>query len=150
MVIVGFTGTRKGMTDEQWDAVIEILMGLDYNEAHQGDCIGADADFFTILYGLREETKRPCTIHAWPSTVKGTNIHSKSDVIHDPLPPLVCDKLMVERSDLLIACPKGFDEEVRSGTWTTVRYARKHGIRRIIVLPDGSLIDEPAEKIRLE
>jgi hypothetical protein len=150
VVIVGFTGTRKGMTDEQWERVYQILMGLEYEEVHQGDCIGADADFFVIVYGIRQETGRPCTIHAWPSTVKGTNTHSKSDIIHDPLPPLVRDKIMVERSDLLIACPKGDEEEVRSGTWTTVRYARKHGIRINIVWPDGSVTEEAAKENRLE
>jgi hypothetical protein len=150
-MIVGFTGTRhRRMTDEQWSRVIEILTGLDYDEAHQGDCIGCDEDFFVILWGLREETGKPCTIHAWPSTIKGTNVHSKSDVIHKPMDPIERDKLMVDREDLLIACPYGFEEEQRSGTWTTVRYARKKGIRILIVWPDGSVTEEEAKVVRLE
>jgi hypothetical protein len=138
------------MTDEQWDQVIEILLNLNYEEVHFGDCIGADADFFVILYGLREETKRPCVIHSHPSNIKGTQAKSKSDIIYPEKPPIERDKIIANRSDILIACTKGFEEEIRSGTWTTVRYARKIGIKILIVWPNGSVTEEEAKESRLE
>lgn len=149
-MIVGFTGTKKGMTSEQWDAVAAILLGLEYDEAHHGDCIGADADFFAILYGIREDTGRPCIIHAHPSTIKRTNAHSKSDVIHPPRPPLERDETIAQKVDQMIACPRGFEEEIRSGTWTTVRRAREAGTPIKIVWPDGSVSEEAGNPLRLE
>ena len=34
---------------------------------------------------------------------------------------------IVDACDILIACPRTLKEELRSGTWATVRYARKVG-----------------------
>lgn len=36
------------------------------------------------------------------------------------------------------AAPKDFKEELRSGTWATIRYAVKQQKRVIIIFPDGS------------
>jgi hypothetical protein len=51
----------------------------------------------------------------------------QGDVVLTPRPYLVRNRHIVDASSVLIATPKG-DEELRSGTWSTVRYARK--IRR--------------------
>jgi hypothetical protein len=42
---------------------------------------------------------------------------------------------------MLAACPKG-PEERRSGTWATVRYARKTGKPVVIFWPDGTVTEE--------
>jgi hypothetical protein len=149
-MIIGFTGTKKGMTDAQWDAIVSILLKLNYNEAHHGDCVGADAEFFLILYGVRNDTGRPCIIHSHPSTIKATNAHTPSDIIHDPLPPLERDAIIARKVDLMIATPKGFEEEIRSGTWTTVRRAREAGTPIKIVWPDGSITEEAGNPLRFE
>ena len=46
-------------------------------------------------------------------------------------------KQIVNVCDVLIAAPSG-PEKLRSGTWSTVRYARKLHKNITIVLPDGS------------
>ena len=46
-----------------------------------------------------------------------------------------------DETDMLVACPKG-PEEVRSGTWSTVRFARKRGKRIVIIMPDGTVTEE--------
>ncbi len=52
---VGFTGTRKGMTEFQKTEVrrllTEYMHGRDM-EAHHGDCIGADTDFHNICIDM--------------------------------------------------------------------------------------------------
>jgi hypothetical protein len=48
---------------------------------------------------------------------------------------------IVVESELLIATPKEVKEQLRSGTWATVRRARKVGIPIILITPDGGTID---------
>lgn len=64
-----------------------------------------------------------------------------SDTWVDRKPNLVRNKDIVESTDVLLACPKG-PEELRSGTWSTVRLARKQGKRVVIFWPDGSVTEE--------
>ncbi|KKM09958.1 hypothetical protein LCGC14_1722330, partial [marine sediment metagenome] len=55
--------------------------------------------------------------------------------IMEPAHPLARNKLMVARADFLIATPKTMKEVMRgSGTWATIRYARKADIP-ILLLP---------------
>lgn len=45
---------------------------------------------------------------------------------------------IVAETDELIATPKGFQEERRSGTWATVRYALKARKPVTVIWPDGA------------
>jgi hypothetical protein len=38
-----------------------------------------------------------------------------------------------------LACPRGYTEELRSGTWATIRYARKTGVPYVIIFPDRTV-----------
>lgn len=42
-MILGFTGTRQGMTDYQQAQVRRFLVAYQCTILHHGDCIGADA-----------------------------------------------------------------------------------------------------------
>jgi uncharacterized protein YyaL (SSP411 family) len=42
-MVVGFTGTREGMTDAQQASVLRLLLELDPHGIHHGDSVGADA-----------------------------------------------------------------------------------------------------------
>lgn len=64
-----------------------------------------------------------------------------SDEKREPLPYLARNCVIVDEADILLACPKG-PEEQRSGTWATVRYARKQNKRIVIVYPDGTITTE--------
>lgn len=46
---------------------------------------------------------------------------------------------IVNCTDILITCPSGYTEKLRSGTWATIRYARKIGKTVVIIFPDGSI-----------
>jgi predicted Rossmann fold nucleotide-binding protein DprA/Smf involved in DNA uptake len=52
-----------------------------------------------------------------------------------PLDPLVRNKVIVNISDVILATPFEDKEVMRSGTWSTIRYARKVGKTPIIILP---------------
>ena len=49
---------------------------------------------------------------------------------------------IVDETELLIACPKEPEEITRSGTWATIRYARKKKKKLRIILPNGRMIGD--------
>ena len=128
---VGFTGTRNGMTIPQ-KVQVDILLSQYALHFHHGDCIGAD---HTAHY-LAVARKIPITIH--PPINNKFRAFCYSDDIRKEKDYLDRDRDIVDESDLMIATPKGFHEELRSGTWHTIRYSKKKNKPLIIVWPDGS------------
>lgn len=138
-MIVGFTGTQEELPPAQARA-LGILLGMmkgaaDVEEAHHGDCVGADAAFdrYCATLGF------PRHAHPGPDTKK--RAHCEADVIYEEQPFLDRNRVIVDACSLLIACPRG-PETRRSGTWSTVRYARKQDRRIVFVWPDGSVTEE--------
>jgi len=149
-MILGFTGTRKGMTEAQMRTFrkdpISTMMVNAY-EFHHGDCIGADMQFH--MEALKEETKSQrlgirfslvrVLIHppeepgrrAWCKTLYGK--------ILPPKPYIDRNRDIVDACDALIACPGSILEDLRSGTWATVRYARRKGKPIFLIMPNGEL-----------
>ena len=144
-MIVGFTGTQKGMTGAQ-----KLRVGLmledtqDISFARHGDCVGADGEF-DYLCGVRS-----INVISHPCDIPGKRAHCLK--WHDALPyylsemqvkpPMERNQDIVDGSDVLITAPAGFEEELRSGTWSTVRKARRRGIPVFIVWPDGTFTVE--------
>lgn len=133
----GFTGTQRGMTAKQKTATRHLLAGMNPCEFHHGDCIGADADAHELF---RELKRGKVIIH--PPTNSSKRALCKGNVILAPLPYLDRNKEIVINSDVLIACPGEFEEQLRSGTWSTVRFARKQMRPIFIVFPDGTVKSE--------
>lgn len=136
---VGFTGTRKGMTFVQRRTLRDLLWDIKATDFEHGDCVGADEQAHAIANVNRTRIHiRPCTItdqRAFCITRLGIDIH------YPPKPPIERNHDIVDASHVLIATPGEMAEQLRSGTWSTVRYARKRGKRVIIIFPDGSVSD---------
>lgn len=139
-----FTGTQQGMTEAQRETCRQFLT-WPIEAINIGGCVGADDDFFSecVNKGLGH------LINLWPSDIKSkwgkalTEGHHLVRSIHAPDAPLERNHSMVNVSDTLLATPSGIEEELRSGTWATIRYARKNHLRVFIVWPDGKLEEEP-------
>lgn len=132
---IGFTGTQNGCTDQQLTSLIEIIGVLDdIVEAHEGDCIGADEEFVAVCRAIIPDAK----IHCWPPSKTHKRAFAEYDVIHEEHEFLVRNRHIARESDLIIACPKGTKETLRSGTWATVRYARHNKKIIVIIWPDGT------------
>lgn len=130
---VSFTGTRAGMTSGQKKAVRWLLRKLEAECLVHGDCTGADEDAGEIADSLGMEVrKRPSTHRSRAFTKVGT-------CVADPMPPLKRNQDIINDGDCVIACPRKMSEELRSGTWAAVRYARKAECLIWIAWPDGSL-----------
>lgn len=131
---VGFTGTRTGLTLEQRTNLRKELRQLRMNGAtvfHHGDCIGADAEAHDIAKALGFALE----IHP-PSDPKARAYKGCCDaLIHGVKPYLDRNCDIVDAAEVLVACPSTRAEQLRSGTWATVRYARKTGKILRMVMP---------------
>lgn len=134
-MVLTFTGTQRGMTDQQEARVAERLRATMPELLCHGDCIGADEQVHDLCCALGIRVSlNPCTITSKRAYCGGPVVHCR----HDPLDPLVRNQRMVDRCDALLAAPAEMAEERRSGTWSTVRKARKARVPVVIVFPDGT------------
>lgn len=128
---VGFTGTREGITPAQDVALWQRLSELRGTDFHHGDCKGADVAAAKMA---REIGYR---VIAHPPDSRRMRAFHRSDEIRPELPYLERNRNIVDAAGVLLACPDG-PERLRSGTWSTVRYARRQGVTVVVILPDGS------------
>src|SRR5437867_2260767 len=121
---LGFTGTQIGMTPLQRESVILFLEGCSPESVHHGDCIGADAQF----HDLALKCVPGVSVHIHPPIITtkrafcrgGHYTYTAKDYLDRNVD-------IVMQSDELLATPKESQEEIRSGTWYTIRQARKRG-----------------------
>jgi hypothetical protein len=137
---IGFTGSQTGGTPQQLDTLQYLLSGLKkFSEAHHGDCIGADAQFHMICAHLGVDI----VIH--PPTNKSKRAFCEDFLECRPAKGyLERNHDIVDDSELMIAVPPTMEEILRSGTWATIRYARKTKTYLVIIFPDGRVQIESA------
>lgn len=132
---ISFTGTRAGMSEWQKQQLRKFFESNVNSITYfvHGSCAGADVEAHRIA---RDTLGRNIYIIAVPSTAK-TRVEVDANYTFDPKPPLERDKDIVNLGcDLLIAAPRRMYEELRSGTWHTVRYARKKKVKVEILWRD--------------
>lgn len=117
---VGFTGTQQGMTGGQAVDFIDTLTALKPTEFHHGDCVGADEQAHDLVRMFFADVR--IVVH--PPDVDAKRAFKQGDETLVPLPYLMRNKQIVWATEVLLAAPKG-DEVARSGTWATVREARR-------------------------
>lgn len=134
---VGFTGTQRGMTDEQkmWLNIAFQKIRGEW-EFHHGDCIGADADAHDIAveWGAKIVLHPPWV--AAKRAFKETFWQKRPQMNY-----LDRNKEIVKETQVLIGMPGEDEEQLRSGTWSTIRYARKTLKPVRIVGPKGNRLD---------
>lgn len=118
---VGFTGTQIGMNARQQAELTEQLTLLRATEFHHGDCVGADEEAHHLVRARFPSIKIICH----PPTNPLKRAGCTSDGYREPKEYLDRNRDIVDETDYLIAAPATRTEKRRSGTWYTVRYARK-------------------------
>lgn len=136
---LGFTGTRLGLRSAQTSTLLKAFRFFMPSVFSHGDCVGADDEANAAIEAWHDIIGtqviiRPCDMpeqRAWN--------RPESAIIYPAEPPLERNKKIVMESDVLIACPGGYVEELRSGTWATIRYACD--LRpTLIIWPNGKVI----------
>ena len=125
MASVGFTGTQTGMNETQLIQLRRLLRRLKregYTDFHHGACIGADEQAHDVAKSLGYRL----VVHPPDNTAK-LAFGIRGGIWRSPAPYLTRNHHIVDESEVLIAAPRSVSEVQRSGTWATVRYARKAG-----------------------
>ena len=132
---IGFTGTRRGMTEAQRDAVAALLQQGAPAVVFHGDCVGADAEFHALCRALEPAP----VVNIRPGCERGDPRRAgcAGDVTATVRPFLQRNRDIVDACQLLIVAPGEDVEHKRSGTWSTYRYARTVGRSLVVVFPDG-------------
>lgn len=134
MIHIGLTATQLGGNKKQV-ATLETILSADVC-LHHGDCIGGDAQAHQIMLELHG----PSHIIVYPPENDSKRSFCKGySYRHEPKPYLERNKDIVRQCHILVAIPRTDEEELRSGTWSTVRYARKLKKLVLIVQVDGSI-----------
>lgn len=118
---IGFTGSREGMSENQKVAFVHRLQSMNPTEFHHGDCEGADAE----AHDLVREFFPDVVIVVHPPTLEDKRAFKQGDMTCLPLDYIPRDEQIVDAADFLFAAPLTDQEQKRSGTWYTVRYARR-------------------------
>jgi hypothetical protein len=120
------------MTHQQIEAMDRVLLrvGLGNIEAfHHGDCVGADAEAHAIAL------ERSLRIYLHPPDVDAKRAFCpEASFTFAPRPYLERNRAIVNACRVLIAAPSQSAEVLRSGTWATVRYARRTRRLHIYIL----------------
>jgi hypothetical protein len=141
---IGTTGTKNGGSPEQLAEARRKLVewqsqGAD--ELHHGWCIGWDDQIAAIAKELGYRiVAHPGFGPKNPESTKYRGLFNKNDEVRESKPFIKRDQDIVNETDCVLAGPAGRIEQVRSGTWTTVRFARKQGRRE----PDQLYICRPS------
>lgn len=135
---LGFTGTQHGMTKRQSIAVFDEVDELHPDEVDHGMCVGSDAQLHEMVRGYSPLIE----ITGHPPTNTSKMAECDCDRLWLPKPYLERNHDIVDVTDRMIAAPHGMAEEQRSGTWSTIRYARKRQRPLAICWPDGTVTRE--------
>lgn len=130
-VVLGFTGTQKGMNNSQKRRFRVIVQTFKPTEFRHGDCIGADKDAHDIVRIVAPD----CKIVIHPPTIDAKRAYCKGDTILPAKPYLNRNRDIVKASNIMVATPGEDTEQLRSGTWATIRAARSAKRRTTILLP---------------
>ena len=127
---IGFTGNRHGLRIDQKDNIILLLNHYISNSNNiivsHGDCVGADTIFHNLCLNYKKTHSDKLMIHIYPPNNSALRANNKADIVMDEAPYLERNLNIIKNSSILIACPiDKNNEELRSGTWSTIRKARK-------------------------
>lgn len=149
---IGVTATRKGITDEQSQALKDVfnLLASTYGrtEFHHGCCVGGDAEVAGIY--RRWWPNRANLVYAYPANDVDDKWISSTpvwDYKAKPMPALRRNSLMINRvyagpfDGYFLCLPGESIPKQRSGTWSTIRklegaeYMSPH----LLIYPNGHI-----------
>jgi hypothetical protein len=131
---VGFTGTGTFIAPQQRATLERHLRKLKPYILHHGDCVEADAAAHDIAVAhnmaIRVHPPDNPVKRAFKTTGLDTIVLAEAEY-H------VRNLHIVRAAEHMVGCPDTYEEIVRSGTWSTIRKARKRKIPIFLIFPDG-------------
>lgn len=140
---ISMTGSRTINTLTQKQLVNFRQLMIEYRDKgythlNHGDCQGADeiAHEIAIELGL-EIVIYPPDKTKYRANCKGENVTIRPEASYRSR-----NQAIVNNGHVLLALPNSNCEQLRSGTWMTVRMARKANLPMMICYPDGRILKE--------
>jgi hypothetical protein len=132
---VGFSGSQFGMSVFQRQTLHVVLGRVSGvgGRFHHGDCVGSDDESVTIARHLGFWIVRH------PPIFSAKRAFTEFDEDRPPKPYLERNRDIVDETRFLIAAPAQALEQLRSGTWATIRYARKRRPGHVLIIPPSGL-----------
>jgi hypothetical protein len=81
-------------------------------------------------------------IEIHPPVIPTKRAFKTGDILWPEYPYMERNQHIVDCADVLIATPSTSVEQLRSGTWATIRRARRKEIPVYLVHPDGKIVEE--------
>lgn len=153
-MIVGFSGTRQGPTPAQHMSMDRFLIAMFVNHGAKVLVHGGAAGCDTFAHhAVTANAAYAPEVWIFPA-LEGQRssvviLPVGNCIIGEPVPALMRNKIIAGLADGLLAVPASDTEQDRSGTWATVRAARKRGCPVYIVRRDGTIIRD-AESLPYE
>lgn len=147
-MIVGFTGTREGLTHSQLYSLRRYLIETAPTELHHGCCVGADASVHKII----RSGALPIKIVGHPgpmSSLQMTIREVEFDRLHKSKDYSVRNSDIVRASEMILVVPPAPvpSEDLTTmlnvgngGTWQTARKARMAAKPIVVFWPSGKVI----------
>lgn len=143
-IVLGFSGSREGVTPKQRDALLAYFKANQVHELHHGACAGADAvcqrTYITaarskiiIMHPGPYGPHRSCLVFDY-TALEDYDWRQLTFRLEPNLPFLQRSTDIVNESDVIICAPKSLDDR-KSGTWSVINRARKAGKELIILEP---------------
>jgi hypothetical protein len=127
---IGFTGTHKGACLAQLEELspkLQALKDAGFDEFHHGMCIGADEQAARIAKVIGFRVVAHPGLARDPKNMLYRSEWDGNDEVREAKPFIERDHDIVDETEVMLATPLTCAEQVRSGTWTTIRYAKKQG-----------------------
>jgi hypothetical protein len=127
-MILGFTGTRKGMSEEQKYRFLKLIFDTLIPKHgppvafHHGDCVGADADAHHLIVA---QFPACCTV-AHPADFESLRAFVTATEVRTPTDSKSRNANIVRAADIILACPLTATI-APSGTWQTINMALRSG-----------------------
>lgn len=135
---IGITGTRNGMTVEQQSWLSRFLVSNIVDELHHGDCVGVDEQADDVARGIGIKIViHPPTTARWRAFC---NYRNGKHEVRKGRDYLKRNHDIVRECGLILAFPETEVEQLRSGTWSAVRYARKKCKNVMVISPEGEVL----------
>lgn len=137
MIKAGVTGTSTGASPEQLATLRNALSSLSISELHHGDCVGVDAEADLLFRSVNKNGR--IIIHPPLNPKLRASCGQKGDDIREEKDYLIRNRDIASECDLLYVVPVTSREHLRSGTWSTARYAYAAGKLVLVIQGDGSI-----------
>jgi hypothetical protein len=135
--VLGFSGTRAGLTRLQLRALENFIADHMPELGRHGDCLGADEDFHDMMVGVFD---LPVIIHP-PMSDKWRAWCEGAQEVLPPKEYLARNDDILHKSDFIVACPRTYEEQRRgSGTWSMIRHALAEDAEVHVIYPKGETV----------